>query len=221
MRFFKRRTIRKGLIVLFLAGIIFQCASMVVNLNDSLLPQVEQMAKAEASNAASQIIKRAVASIEIDPSECMQFGRDEAGSITEVIYNTAMMNQILSECLDAAQSSLSAASAGVEDPNTNIIYYDGGVIYSVHLGYFTGIAVLSQMGPNIEVHMKVVNSCSGEIQVTSTPYGINCTLIQIDVVITTQMLVVTPFLLTQAPVECRFPIVIQIVQGKVPDMIMD
>ena len=221
MHIFTKRNVRKILLTSLLIYFVVQSCLMVLKINEKLYPQVKQMAVIEASNAASMVIRKAVSTIDIQPSECMELTRDETGEIIEINYNTTRMNQIMSECLHVAQSSLDAASNGQMDPNTHLIYYDGGVIYSVHAGYFTGIALFSQFGPKIDVHMKIVSACSGEIQVKSTPYGINCTLLEIDLLITTQMLVVTPFLMTQTPVECRIPLVIQIVQGKIPDYIIN
>ena len=221
MRVFTKRNAIRILMTSALIYFIVQGCVLVLKVNEKLYPQVKQMAVIEASNAASMVIKKAVSTIELHPDECMELTRDETGDIIEINYNTTRMNQIMSDCLGAAQSSLDAASSGKMDPNTHMIYYDGGIIYSVHAGYFTGIALLSQVGPQIDVHMKIVSACSGELQVKSTPYGINCTLLEIDLVITTQLLVLTPFLMTQTPVECRIPLVIQIVQGKIPDYIIN
>lgn len=215
------KVIKRIVIFFIVLGFLGQACLLVLRINDKIYPQVEEMARVEAANAATQIIKRSVSTIEVNPSECMSFLRDEEGNIIEVNYNTYTMNQILSECLHVAETSLDAASSGQMDPNTKMICYDKGVIYSVNLGYFTGIALFSRIGPQVDIHMEVMNSCSGEIEVNSSPYGINSTLIQIDLIITTQLLVVTPFLMTQAPIECRIPLVIQIVQGKLPDYIMD
>ena len=221
MRIFTKRKVRRILLTCLLVYFVVQGCWLVLKINEKLYPQVKEMAIIEASNAASMVIRKAVATIDIQPSECMELTRDETGEIIEINYNTTKMNQIMSECLSVAQSSLDAASNGQLDPNTHLVYYDGGVIYSVHAGYFTGIALLSQVGPKIDVHMKIVSACTGEILVESTPYGINCTLLEIDLLITTQMLVVTPFLMTQTPVECRIPLVIQIVQGKIPNYIIN
>lgn len=219
MRISKR--IRRLVFIFVLLFFLFQGVFLVGRINEQIIPQVQQMAKAEASNAATQIIRKAVSTIEVNPSECIRLAKDESGEITEVRYDTFQLNQILSDCLGAAQLSLDAAAEGKEDPNTRMIYYDRGVIYSVHLGYFTGIALFSQMGPQIDVHMRVLNICSGNIEVKSTPYGINSTLLEIDLVIHTELLVVTPFLMTETPVECRIPMVIQIVQGKLPDYLLN
>ena len=216
-----KRLIRRIVLLSLIVFFVFQAVSLIISINDKILPQVKEMARIEASNAATQIIKRSISTIHIEPSECMSFMRDEDGNIIEVNYHTQIMNQILSDCLMAAQTSLDAASKGHVDPNTKMLYYDGGVIYSVHAGYFTGIALFSKLGPQIELHMEVMNACSGVIEVKNTPYGMNSTLIEIELVLTTQLLVVTPFLMTQAHVECRIPLVILLVQGKLPDYYMD
>ena len=217
----RKKTVRRVLLTGLVLYFIFQSCFLVLKVNDKLYPQVKQMAIIEATNAASMVIKKAISTIDISAKDCMELSYDETGEIIEINYNTTRMNQIMAECLSAAQNSLDAASSGKVDPNTHMIYYDGGIIYSVQAGYFTGLALLSQVGPRIDVHMKLVSACNGELQVRSTPYGINCTLLEIDLIITTQMLVLTPFLMTQTPIECHIPLVIQIVQGKIPDYIIN
>ncbi|MBR5208165.1 MAG: hypothetical protein IKV65_06660, partial [Erysipelotrichaceae bacterium] len=91
----------------------------MLKVNEKLYPQVKQMAVIEASNAASMVIKKAVSTIELHSDECMELTRDETGDIIEINYNTTKMNQIMSDCLEAAQSSLDAASSGKMDPNTH------------------------------------------------------------------------------------------------------
>lgn len=221
MRMSARKLIKIVLSAAILVFFVVHAVWLVRDINEKMLPQIEQMARAEASNAATQIILRAVNTIEVNPSECFRLMRDEQGEITDVSYDTLQLNQILSDCLAAAQSSLTAAAQGEMDPHTRMIYYDRGVIYSVHLGYFTGIALFSQLGPQIDVHMQVLGFCNGEIQVKSTPYGINSTLLEIDLILTTELLVMTPFLLVQEPVEVKIPLVIQIVHGKLPEYLLD
>ncbi len=193
----------------------------ILAMNEQIRPQVSSIAMVEANNAATKVVQRAIESLQLDTTSLVSTLKDEEGNVLGLTYNTEKLNQILNAGLDAATASLTAASLGIKDPYTNVLYYDKGIIYSIHLGYFTGLAVFSDLGPRINVRLKVMHSSSGQIQVTTTPYGVNNTLIQIDLLIVTDMVVITPFLMNTVPMECRIPLVIQVVQGEVPQMMLE
>ncbi len=189
-------------------------------INRLIKPQVAEIAMIEATNAATKVVQKAIGSLNFETDDLMNPLTDENNKIIGLNYNTQKLNWLLNAGLDAATSSLQAAEMGLADPHTQIIYYDKGVIYSVALGYFTGIALFSGVGPRINVHMKAMHANKGEIQVSTTSYGINNTVVQIDLVLELDMLVVTPFLVRTNTIECRIPLVLQIVQGSIPEMVL-
>ncbi len=190
-------------------------------INKQIEPQIVDIARIEANNAATNVILHAVESLKLDTEDLVYNMYDEEGKVIGINYDTTKLNNILSKGLDASERSLQAATSGEIDPNTYMLYYDRGIIYSVPLGYFTGIALFSDFGPKINVRLKVLHTNQGEIQVTTSPYGINNTLVEIDLVITTQMTVITPFIANTVPIECRIPLVIQITQGEIPQMFFE
>ncbi len=195
--------------------------SMVILINNQIKPQVQSIAKVEASNAATNVIIQSINSLQIDTTDLVYLTYDESGKVIGINYNTMKLNQILATGLEASAQSLAAISNGEEDPNTHIVYYDRGIIHSIPLGYFSGIAIFAQMGPSIDVHLKVLHTNYGEIQVTTTPYGINSTVVQIDLMLQTQLTVITPFLVETMPIECRIPLVIQVAPGELPSMLFE
>jgi len=214
---FKRKLIG-GLVLL--AAILIPCF-MLVSLNQMIEPQISSIAKIEANNASSKVVQRAIEALNLDTSNLVSLIQGQENEIVGLSYNTEKLNQILNLGLAAATESLMAASKGKEDPNTHMLYYDKGIIYSIPMGYFTGIALFSELGPKIEVRLKVMHASTGEIQVTTIPYGINNTLLRIELVIITEMVVVTPLLMETMPMECRIPLVIQMIQGEVPEMMLE
>ena len=215
----KKTKIKISIIVIILS--LFFCVfKAFMAMNDVIMPLVESIGQTEAQNAATNVVKKAIGTIDIDSSELYEYNYDQNNEIVGINYNTSELNKILSDCLIAAELSLQAASRGVKDPNTHILYYEQGIIYSMSLGNFTNIALLSDLGPKINIYMKVVHTLFGEIVTTTKPYGINSTLMTIEVVINTDMLVVSPFIMKQTPFECRIPLVIQIIQGNIPEMML-
>ena len=68
--------------------------------------------------------------------------------------------------------------------------------------------------------MRAVNSLVGQIDAVSTAYGINSTLLEIDLKISVEMLVISPFLLDPQQIEVKIPLVMQIVQGQIPQLMV-
>ena len=84
----------------------------------------------------------------------------------------------------------------------------------------TGSVLLANVGPSIDIRMRAVNSLVGQIDAVSTAYGINSTLLEIDLKISVEMLVISPFLLDPQQIEVKIPLVMQIVQGQIPQLMV-
>ena len=66
--------------------------------------------------------------------------------------------------------------------------------------------------------MRAVNSLTGQIEARSSAYGLNSTLLQIDMTLSVEMLVISPLLLDSLQVDVRIPLVVQIIQGQIPSL---
>ncbi len=217
----KIKKIKRRCTVLIIIFVLFgSFFAILFEMNKVIMPIVKAVGETEARNAATNVVKKAVSTVDIDSSELYEYDYDPNGKIVGINYNTLELNRILADCLNVAEMSLHAASQGVKDPNTHVVYYEQGIIYTLSLGNFINIAMLSDYGPKINIYMKVIHTLFGEIVTTTTPYGVNCTLMTIEIVIKTDMLVMSPFIMNQTPFECRIPLVIQIIQGEIPNMML-
>ena len=205
---------------LILAAVLWLGNRTLNQLNALLKPHVEKVAASEVRNAASAVIKRAVDSLDLKTEDLIRIQRDSQGNITDIIYDTQRMNELMSRSLDAAQESLNAAEEGETDPHTHLVYYDKGIIYSLPVGMLTGSVLLANVGPSIDIRMRAVNSLVGQIDAVSSAYGINSTLLEIDLKISVEMLVISPFLLDPQQIEVKIPLVMQIVQGQIPQLMV-
>ena len=57
------KVIKRIVIFFIVLGFLGQACLLVLRINDKIYPQIEQMARVEAANAATQIIKRSVSTI--------------------------------------------------------------------------------------------------------------------------------------------------------------
>lgn len=218
----KRKKTDRAKQLIFLAAVVglflYGGNQALLRLNQALRPHVEKIAFSEVRNAATQVIRQAVGELDLDPQQLIHISRDSSGAITEIQYDTGQLNALMSESLAAAQASLNAAEQGEEDPHTRMVYYDKGIIYSMPLGMLTGSALLAGVGPEMELRMRAVNSLTGQIEARSSAYGLNSTLLQIDMTLSVEMLVISPLLLDSLQVDVRIPLVVQIIQGQIPSL---
>lgn len=213
------KLVRRWVLLVLCIAIIFLFGNFTLRaMNRLIKPHVQAIASGEVRNAAGQIVKKSIAALELDTNNLIHIIRDSQGNVQNVDYNTTRLNQLLVNALDAAKLSLNAAVQGEKDPYTDIIYYDEGIIYSLPLGMLTGQALLANIGPSIDIRMKTVSSLTGQIKASSSAYGLNNTLLEIDIVMQVEMLVVSPFLLQSQVVEVVIPLVIQLIQGQVPQL---
>ena len=207
-------------LVVIAAALVWLGNRTLSQINALLKPHVEKVAASEVRNAASSVIKRAVDSLNLKTEDLIRVQRDGQGNITDIVYDTQRMNELMSLSLDAAQESLNAAEEGETDPHPHLVYYDKGIIYSLPVGMLTGSVLLANVGPSIDIRMRAVNSLVGQIDAVSTAYGINSTLLEIDLKISVEMLVISPFLLDPQQIEVKIPLVMQIVQGQIPQLMV-
>lgn len=181
-------------------------------------PQLLAIAKQHAGFAINNIVKEVFADMEYDSSSFLKVNQGSNGELLSVEYDSKELNDMLYSALNTIDASLLAAQDGKKDPTTKDVFYEDGILYKVPLGYLTRIFFLYDKGPEISVRMKMLNDVTGSIKTSSEPYGINNTLIKISIVIKVEAQVLTFLSTTSITNESEIPLVIQIVNGKVPNV---
>lgn len=184
--------------------------------NRTIEPQLQAMAKQHAGFAINNIVKEVLSHMDYDSSEFLKVDRDGNQQITSIEYDSDRLNSVLYSALNTIDASLLAAQDGEKDPSTKEVFYEDGILYEVPLGYFTHLYFLYDVGPNIKVRMKMLNDVTGEIQTEATSYGINSTLIKISLTIKVDAQAITFMGAQEYQYETQIPLVVQVVNGKVP-----
>lgn len=136
-------------------------------------------------------------------------------TISNIQYNSYYLNQILYDALvhvgDKGNYIVDKEEGGeirflVEDVNCKI-----------PIGYFTKIPILLNKGFEISIPFQIMNDVTGDIDVQTQPYGLNNTLLTIGLNIRITSQVITLFEATQITTEHEIPLVVQVIQGRVPD----
>ena len=96
-----------------------------------------------------------------------------------------------------------AAQDGKEDPTTEAVFYKEGIVFEIPLGYLSHLFFLHD---------------NGEIRIENEAYGVNSTLMKIVLEISVNAEVLTYLSTTPLQVTSELPLVVQIINGKVPEM---
>lgn len=179
-------------------------------------PQLQVIARQQSSIALNNITTRILASMTYDSSALVRIERDEQGYITTLDMDTNALNELLYEMLRTVDASLEAAQEGENDPTLDQTLYENGVIYQLPLGYLTHLPFLSSVGPKIDIRFRMMNDVSGHFQLNCEPYGLNNTLLRLDLVIELKAEVLTVLSISEYAHTIHLPIVMEIIHGQVP-----
>lgn len=191
---------------------------LIHSFNQSVEPQLQAIAKQHTGFAINNIVKEVLADMEYDSSDFLKVERNQDQQITSVEYDSNKLNQMLYSALNTIDASLLAAQDGKKDPKTKEVFYEDGILYEIPLGYFTKSYLLYDHGPKIKVRMKMLNDVTGNIKTEAKAYGINNTLIKISLVVNVDAQVITFVGTSEYQTSMELPLVIQVVNGTVPDV---
>lgn len=189
-------------------------------MNHWLEPQLQAVARQQTSVALNNIVSRIISEMEYDSDELIEVVRDKEGYITSINYDTNALNTLLHNTLETIDESLEAASLGETDPTLDQTLYENGVIYRLPLGYLTRLPFLNNVGPKIDLRFRMMNDVSGSFEMECEPYGVNNTMIQVNLMITLKAEVLTVLNITEYEHCIELPIVVEVVNGHVPEYYM-
>ncbi len=220
----KRKNKINKLIVLFI--LIILCVYFVINIFDKRVrPILLSYAEAESRKLTTLVINKAVTkqiALNMEPDNLYQIETNSSNEINIVSYNSVVVTKILNSITNLVQLNLKAIEEGNVDllelpDNYNTDKLKQGIIYEVPFGAITNIAFLSNVGPKIPVKLSLIGDVTSGIRSNLTEYGINNALLEIGVNIEVTCRINMPFISEQIKVENTVPIVVKLIQGKVPE----
>lgn len=193
-------------------------ALWIHSLNDYVEPRLQAIAKQNVIFAINNITQAVLSDMEYDPSELIHATTLEDGTITSIEYDSYQLNQILYTSLNTIDESLNADGEVKGYPDGEEIYFINGAVYECPIGLLTKIPFLANWGPHIPIRLKLLNDVTGEIKVDSLPYGINNTMVKAYMKISVKTQVITILSTSELETSTEIPIIVQIVNGKVPQL---
>lgn len=164
---------------------------------------ITQKARLEIANMISNTIKDEVLP-SIDMDNLVKTTTNENSKVESIFINTYQVNNILANTSSAIEKQIK----NIDDNTFKDLYLPLGIILSDVL--------FTKLGPNINIYIYPVGSVRCDVQTKYDHYGINSSILRLDIVVEVEFDVIIPLQKNQIAVTTNIPIVVQIIQGEVP-----
>lgn len=151
--------------------------------------------------------------------EIIQF---EGADLFVLNFNTSILNSIAANAVNKAQIYFDMIEKGkINDELRGFLNFeemdiDDGVTLKMPISRLFNNLFVSNIGLEIPVRYKFVSSLKAKIISQVEEYGINNALIVIKLFVTSDVFVNVPFFSEKRSVEFVIPILMKVIQGKVP-----
>ena len=177
-----------------------------VLLRTRINPLTKELAQAKISDAASNVINRAVNQQiqqgDIRYEDMVELQRDNSGAITALTTNMQEMNRLKTQLLEILDDDI----YDIEDDEI-----------SIPMGNLTGIQLLSGRGPSIPVKIIAVSSSDAQFQGEFSDAGINQTIHRIMMEVSLDLIVLLPSGTVTDRVSSQVCVAETVLLGPVPD----
>ena len=191
---------------------------LLKKLNNKISPIVMDYSISEMKRITSIIINRSINSdiLNKDDINNLLITRKDDKDIVTITLDSIIVNKITDNISDVVEDNLRLVEEGKFDvlkEKFNI----GEEYFLVPSGIIFKNSLFSSIGPKIPINLKIVGNVTSGILTDVKEYGINNSLITISIDITLEMMVVLPFSSKEININNQVPIIIKLIQGKVPN----
>lgn len=186
---------------------------------------LKTIAENELKNISTYIINEGVESIideKLKVDEMYSMVTNSEGEIITVDFNTNKINSSLTEINKNVLTNLKKLERGEYNLLDNNIFKkeanNKGFIYYIPLGIITKNPVMADLGPKIPVKATLIGNVTSNIKTEIIPYGINNSLLKVYININANINFIMPFVSDKVIVENEIPLILKIINGKVPEV---
>ncbi len=212
-----------AIICILICILVFVLFSLI---NTKVTPILVNYAEIETERIAMAIINKSILKY-TDKSKVDELLYTTMNSNDEIIsvdFDTAKVNSFLYEITNSIANDLILLDMGklneIGIPISNVYEKDdvSGIVYYIPFGVVSGSSVISDIGPKIPVKNKLVGSVYSNIKTDISEYGINNAVIKVYIEVQVNEQVILPFVSKKVSVKSEIPVLIKIVQGKIPSV---
>lgn len=209
-------------VLLFILGILF----ILWLINRNIQPVLLSYADMQTEKIASMVLQKAISkeiTENLDIKDIMITEKGEGGATT---FNAEVINKVLAEVTELAESNLDQAEAGnlqeLEklsgvDIDVQKTMQGEGIAYTIPLGQITNNAILGNLGPRIPIRFYALGDVNSNVETKVEPFGINSAYVEVYIALEVNVKVIVPFASETRIVKQTLPVAMGLVHGTVPN----
>ena len=205
----KTKFLKLFLVLLLIIIISF----ILINLlNKSVSPYYMNYAEYEMKRVVTTVINKTVNEINFDDNLFL-VSNDNSGTIVD--YDPMIMNRIISNISNNVYDNLKLIENGDKELlkryniDSSIFYVPSGIIFNS--------LMLNNLGPKIPIKLELIESVNPNIETKVTEYGINNSLIEVSIKVTTTVRTILPLSTKDMEISVIVPLTVKIIQGNIPE----
>lgn len=226
----KRITItKKDIFILVFVLIIISLFLLFKIINNKVTPVLLDYASAKATSVATQVITVAVNEEvfkKMKTEDLFIITKDSKGNVISETLDPIMVNKLLNLVTNYVQEYLIKVEKGDALDINTFNNFDKkklkkGIIFEIPSGVVFKNSLLSNLGPKVPVRINLVGDVISDIDTNITNYGINNALLKVNLKVDVNMQVILPISKRKVNATTNIPIVLKIIEGRVPEYYYD
>lgn len=209
---------RKKIILSVLLFLLFFLTFILFKLFNNVTLYIMNYAEAEVRKLASLVINNSLSN---DKFQILKFEdmyhitRNNDDEIEMVDYDSVVVNEFLNNVTVIIQENLLKLEKG-EINISKDVDSSSGILFYIPLGVVTNNIIFNTMGPNIPVKMKAINAILTNINTSVTEYGINNSLITMNIYLEIKIRIILPFISKDILISNEIPVAYKLINGRIP-----
>lgn len=151
------------------------------------------------------------------------------GKIESIDYDVILVNQMTDEMVENIEGTIKAVQNGSYQALNDSRYErylenisaNGGIITHIPLESLTSFPLFSFLRWRIPVRFQTESNVIGKVERQVESYGINNTLVALDIRLTVQQKMLLPFFQDIKNIELTFPITMKLIAGECPQTYLE
>ena len=185
---------------------------LIIYLNKKVVPIYLNYSESEMKRVVTTVINKTVSELEFNDD---LFILKNSDNIKIVDYNPKVLNNIISIISNNVYSNLKLIEK--MDKNTLKKFNLNSSIFYIPSGIVFNSVMLNNIGPKIPVKLEIIESINPNIETKVTEYGINNSLIEVNIRVNANIRMVLPLSSRNIEITVIVPLTVKIIQGNIPE----
>ncbi|WP_297668835.1 sporulation protein YunB [Thomasclavelia sp.] len=204
--------------------IILVIIVIIYFISGRITPIIKKIADKEINRFCQMIINNVELPIEVDHQKLVNIKRS-GDTIVSINFDTSYASGIGAQIVDELEKIFYTIEAGKYKKKDNSIYQlkleevskNNGIIASVHLGMLSNNPFLADFGPKINIKYKSISAITSSLDKEIKSYGVNHIMISLNIIVKIKLMVLVPFYGEEFNKSYDYPLIMEIIEGEVPN----